>query len=326
MPLTPVMLRKLQALFVGVEASEGVDPTLAGANALQLAEPATISPAAEQLNQRPDMHNQLLDEAAPAAPGGKSYEISGRLYVRGRGGAYSTSQASEPHALLAGAGFPGVFAAGAWTHDSVSVNQPSLTFYGFEGLDTNVWVKKVLTGAKLSRLAYVWEWGSVGFWEFTARGKYVAPADQSLLTPTYQTSIPPIIGASGAVAIGAYSTGKFPRGSIEIVNTLAARGDANSTDGLAGFTITSRRIIATLQGEGVRVADYDPLTKWSSNANEALQIRHNNAVAGNRLKVDADKATIMEPPPGQERDGFVDFRAQYLLSPEGSNRCKFTFD
>lgn len=326
MPLTPVGLRKLQALFVGVEASEGVDPTLAGANALQLVEPATIQPGAEAPNARPDLHNQLLDEAAPAPPGAKWAEITGRLYVRGRGGAYSTSQTAEPHALIRGGGFSEAFAAGAWTLDSVSVNQPSLTFYGFQGLDTGVWVKHVLLGAKLSRLAYLFTGGGVGFWEFTARGKYVAPADQSLLSPTYQTAVPPVIGATGAVALGAFATGRVASGSVEVTNTLAPRLDANAADGLAGFTIVNRRIVATLDFEKVRLTDYDPFTKWTGATSEALAIRHNNGVAGNRLKVDADKATYIEPPAYVERNGLIDYRAQLLLSPEGTSRCKFTFD
>src|SRR5947209_8285655 len=123
-----VQLKHIEVGLVKIESTEGTDAVPVATNSIQLIEPATLAIGAEVTNPRPDLQNQLLDEAYPLPPSAKYAEISGRWQVRGKGAAYAAytvgSEVPEIHPILAAAGFSqtGSFGAGteSWVYDSAS--------------------------------------------------------------------------------------------------------------------------------------------------------------------------------------------------------------
>lgn len=324
----PTRIRRLHALYTKVETTEGTDAVPGAADALQLLEAGTIEPAAEFLNDRPDMLiHGILDEAGPTPPGAKFYRVRGRVALRGRGSAYDgTTGVPEIHALLQGAGFSATFGAGAWTYDTVSSAFKTLTIHGFHGLDTGVWVRHVLLAARIERLTAILRAGRPGELEFTALGLYNEPTDASPTTPTYLTSVAPNFGAASSWALGALTTAVVREARVELETPLSRRLSGNAADGLLGFMQERRRGTFSARFEAARVADYNALNKWSTAAHEALAIDVGSA-GTNRYHIDADKAVILEAPTYEDESGIWLHGVSGKLSPEGAtNRVKWLFD
>lgn len=326
----PYQLKRIRSCLVKVETSEGVDAVPAGIDAVQLIDAPRISFGAEVTNDRPDLDNQLLDEMGPIEPSAKWVELSGRCHLRGLGAAYNGSTSvPEIHALKQGLGFSATFGSGAWVYDSASTGLKSLTIKLWHGLETGVHVLHTILGARLSRMAYLYAAGKPVVVEWTARGIYVAPSDTAVVAPAYpSTTTSPRFSAAGSWALGALSTAAVREASIIIENTLVPRLSANSADALAGYAITQRKLGFAARFESARIADYDAFTKWATSPKEVLNIDvpGGAGVANNRAKFDADKAVIMEAPTYEEDGGFNLFGVSGKLQPDGTNRCKVTFD
>lgn len=322
-----IQLRRLQVVLAKIEATEGVDPTPTGADALQLLEPAVLSFGAEVPNAQDDRHNNLLEADAPLAPSYPFGEISGRIYQRGKGSAYSTSAGPEPHALLQAFGLSALFTTDHWDYDTISVlastGLKTVTLYGYQGIDTNVWVLHKLLAARVSRLAFTYSAGAPATLDWAVRGEYVAPTDAALITPAYFATIPPRFAKVGSWGLGAYTTGLVSRAAVTLENTLAWVDNANLTS--TRYVVSSRRLGWNVEIASGRIADYDPFTKWTSRAQEALAIDVGVAGGQNRIQIAADRAQISEPPRYEERNGLVRWAAQGVLDPGGTNRCKITF-
>ncbi len=332
MPQTQI--QKIQALVVAVEATEGTDAVPDAANdAVQLIEPATIAFGAEQSNARPGLVNDLLDEAAPVQPGAKWCEITGQLHIRGAGAAYDAGTKPEPDAINQAAGMRSTLDAtgGAedYTYDTISASMKTVTCYGYQALETGVWVRHDLLAGRASRVAWRFPAGSPGIYEFTIRGKYVEPTDDAPdNAPSYQTTVAPNFGAATGWQIGAFTTAVVRDATVAIENTLAPRLSGNAADGLAGYIQTARRVTFGATFEGMRITDYNQFTKWTGATAEALRI---NCPGGtgtqyNRLQIDADKATILDAPAYQDVNGVMHVSLSGLCSPEGTNRSLVTYD
>jgi hypothetical protein len=323
----PTQIKRLQVVFAKLEATEGTDPVPTATDALQLVAPASITWGAYQNNEQDDLDNQKLESAAPLAPTYPWGEITCRLYQRGKGATYSTTAGPEPHAILQGALMSATFAAAQWTYDTISVlaaGQPSLTFYAFKGLDTNVWVLHKLLAAKVSKLVYGGEAGKPGFIDVVARGQYVEPTDAALISPTYMTSIPPAYAAAASWQIGALATAFVKRSSVTLENILQFRDNANSIN--TRHLITGRRLTWDVAVEAARVADYNPWLKWTSRAQEALVQTLGVGAGSNKIVFTGDRAQITpEPTVYEDENGLVRFTAKGVLDPGGTNRFNLLY-
>jgi len=323
----PTQIKRLQVVFAKLEATEGTDPVPTAADALQLVAPATINWGAYIDNEQDEQDNQKLESNAPLAPSYLWGEINFRLYQRGKGSAYATTAGPEPHAILQGALLSAAFATAQWTYDTLSVaaaGQPSLTFYAFKGLDTNVWVLHKLLAAKVSKLVYSGEAGKPGFIDVTARGQYVEPTDAALISPTYQTSIPPAYAAAASWQLGALTTAFVKRSSVTLENILQFRDNANSAN--TRHLITGRRLTWDVAVEAARIADYNPGLKWSSRAQEVLIQTLGVGGGSNKIVLTADRAQITkEPFTYEDENGLVRFSAKGVLDPGGTNRFNLLY-
>lgn len=323
----PTQIKRLQVVFAKLEATEGTDPVPTATDALQLVAPAAITWGAYQNNEQDDQDNQKMEPNAPLAPAYLWGEISFRLYQRGKGSAYATTAGPEPHAILQAALMSATFSASQWAYDTLSVaaaGQPSLTFYAFKGLDTNVWVLHKLLAAKVSKVTYGGEAGKPGFIDVVARGQYVEPTDAALISPTYFSAIPPVYAAAASWQLGALTTAFVKRSSVTLENTLQFRDNANSAN--TRHLITGRKLTWDVAVEAARVADYNPWLKWTSRAQEQLIQTLGVAGGNNKIVLTADRAQITpEPTVYEEENGLVRFAAKGVLDPGGTNRLSLLY-
>lgn len=325
----PYQLKHIQVCLAKVEATEGVDATPAAADGIRLLEAAGMVYGAEEINDRPDLHNQLLDEAGPVDPGAKYVEFTGRCNIRGLGATYTTTSVPELHAILQGVGLSATFAAAAWKYDTASTLLKSLTMKIWTGTDTGVHVLHTLLGGRVSRLRLLFAAGKPAVAEFTVRGLYVAPSDTAVINPAYPSqTVEPRVNAATSFTLGALANAVLREAEVSYENTLQARRNANATDGLGGYAIVSRRVNWGARFESARIADYDAFTKWLTAVYDTLDITvpGGAGTAFNRFKFAADKAAIMDAPTYQDDNGIYLFGLSGKCTPEGTDRALITFD
>jgi hypothetical protein len=331
MPIT--MIRAIHACQVKVEVTEGTDVTPGAGDSLQLAEPGQIIAGSEIVNDRDDFLNGLIDAAKPLSPGGLFAEYTGKIYLRGFGSAYSAGNKPEIDAVLQAFGLSstGSFVGGSesYTYDTVSVSMKTVTVYAFEGLETNVWVKHMITAGRCTKLVFEGRAGEPLTCTFTIRGIYNEPTDASPVTPTYQTAIPPILGGTTAFALGTYAAPITRSVTVTLDNTVVPRLNANVPGHLAGYLQSRRKISFDARVEAQRVADYNAYNKWAAAFTDTFAFKHPGGAGGgtqyNRLTIDGTTATITAPPAYEDERGLWIRTLSGVLSPEGANRCRIVF-
>jgi len=320
----PVLTKAISSLFIKPETTEGTDAVPTGANALQLIEHATFSFGHEIQNPQTDLENQLLDEAFPVAPAGKWAEVTGKVWIRGLGSAYNGSTAiPEIDAILQAMGLA-VSGTTTMLYDTASTGTKSVTVYGFRGTDTGVFVKYPILGARCSKATFRFPAGKPAELDFTLRGLFVQPSDASAITPTYQTSVPPLFAAANSWSLGSLTGAVLRDAEVSLELPLVPQLSGNVVDALAGYKPRARKATFAARFEAARIADYDMFTAWKTAPQNALSIALGSA-ANNKMTITADRATIFEAPAYDDDQGLWINRVSGLLTPEGTNRVKFTF-
>jgi len=324
-------LKGLQVIFAKREATEGTDPVPTAPDALQLAQPATLTWGAYQDNDQDEKDNLKLEPDAPLAPSFMWAELSFRLYARGKGSAYATTAGPETHAVLPIYGMQDTFAASQWSYDTISqlaaAGLLTSTFYMFKGLDTNVWVLHKLLAARGKTITLSAVAGQPAFIDCVVRGQYVEPTDTAIISPTYFTTIPPAFAAAASWQLGSFATGFVKRASVTLENTLQFRDNANLPPTTVRHAIVGRRMSFDVGVEAARVADYNPWNKWTSRTQEQLIITLGAGGSNNKITFTADRAQFTQEPVGYEdENGLVRFAAKGKLDPGGTNRFNWTYN
>lgn len=322
-------IKGLQVVFAKREAAEGTDPVPTAPDALQLAQPATLTWGAYQDNLQDEKDNLKLEPDGPLAPSYLWAELAFRLYARGKGSAYATTAGPETHAVLPIYGMADTFAASQWSYDTISAlvttGLLTSTFYAFKGLDTNVWVLHKILAARGKTITLSAVAGQPGFIDCVVRGMYVEPTDAALISPTYFSSIPPLFAAASSWSKGAFATGFVKRASVTLENTLQFRDNANSAN--VRHTVVGRRLRWDVGVEAARVADFNPWNQWTARTQDALVMTLGAAGANNKITFTADKAQFSEEPVGYEdENGLVRFTGKGRLDPSGTNRFNWTYN
>jgi len=313
---------RIQSFLAKIEATEGTDPTLAATNAIRLAGPMQITDGAEFMNLREDAISEGLGPLSPLVPAGKFVELVFGVHLRGYGSAYSASNLPEVDALLRACGLSQTVVT---TGGSESVTY-ELRDTGQESCYCKFYLDGMLRAVAGCRGTVALEApaGQPMTARFTLRGIYVAPSDTSLLAGTYQSTVPPNFAAASALAINGVTSLIGRRFTTELGNTIAARANANGTDGLAGFHITRRVPKATVQVEAPLAATFNPRALRAAGTAMVLDITV-GATQYNRVKTKMDKFTITEVA-GAETDGMLDDVITGVVSPEGTEDYAILYD
>lgn len=121
-------------------------------------------------------------------------------------------------------------------------------------------LRHLLVGAVVSSMQIDFEAGEPMYVAVEYMGKYAAPTDTALITPTYPTTTPSRF-ASGNLTLGGTAIPTFS-GSVRVENTVAMRPDPTDPTGYLHAQITRQTITASLNVEAALEAtrsDYGQL-------------------------------------------------------------------
>ena len=130
--------------------------------------------------------------------------------------------------------------------------------------------------------------GGIAVFDFNFSGKYVAATSAAIVTGTYDQDPPQCKSCS--VTYNSY-TDFIPRQiELDLANTLAQRPNLNSSTGLEGFFVTSRKPTMVIDVESTIVASYNFRSDAMTNQREvAWQV---GSVAGNICSITVPKYNI----------------------------------
>lgn len=163
--------------------------------------------------------------------------------------------------------------------------------------------------------------GKLAYWEFTLKGLYAAPSDQSIPSQTYVPSKPPIVesadfsiqGLAGIIANFEYMTN----------NNIALRPSANSPDGILGFIMTDRKPTGSCDPEATTVAAHAFIDKLMTSAEGSARITIGTA-SGNKTKLAFARAQYSDAQ-FEDRNGILVFKTPLRFNADvGETHCTIT--
>ena len=283
-----------EVIYFKTETTYNTDPTPTTSDAI-LVRNVSMQPEGLRMNQRGAVRASIgqLQEVY----GGQLKRITFECEVKGSG---TAGTAPEIGPLLEACGMEEtVVAVTSVTYAPESAAHESGTIYYFEGGRK----RHILTGCRGTvRLAV--EAGGILFAYFEFVGHHTEPTDQSLPSPTYDSSVPRAavgmaISVNGVTAIVAKSW------EWNLNNTIALPASIAATDGYGEILLTQRDVRGqvVIEAELDSVIDIDSL--FSAGTRFAFASGTLGSVAGNRVVVSTPSSStyVTNTTPG-DADGL----------------------
>jgi hypothetical protein len=284
-----VMLKQKTVVLAKLETTYGSDPTPAAANAID------ISDASLKEIKTPVERNIMTStlSRAPSVGAEQFCEISFKTEVKGSGTA-GTPPRLDP-----------LFRACGWARTSISTtsvtykpssaNHESATLYYQQDGAQNI-ITGCRGNSKLTATA-----GKFAELEFALKGLFGARTVTAMTTPTLEGTLPPVCKAS-QFAYNSKTTLVVAKVEIDMQNVVVMRPSISGTYALAGFEITGRNPILSMDPEAQIQTSYtfrdDQLTTQRA---VSFVI---GATAGNICTITVPKFNITEIEYG-DRDGIL---------------------
>jgi len=284
-------LVRRRLLLAKVESTYNTDPTPTGvANAI-LIEELNWAPEGLRMVDRPAIRSSL--GGLQKVYGGSLLSVSFMCEVKGSGAA---GTAPEIGPLLLGcACAETVVAATSVTYKPASATQSSLTFYIYEdGTLTK------MTGCR-GTLDFTGEVGGRLMAGFTFLGHFSGPTDVALATPTYDSTVPPIL-INGSFTIGAFSA-VVQAFALSLGNTTEVPPSLSAADGYGEVLVTSRDVNGSINPEQALVAANNPMALLKAGTTMALNLGPIGS-AGNQIQITMPAAYYLNISPA-ERQGVL---------------------
>lgn len=231
------LISRQSLVALKTESTAGTAETLANADAAINCYDASYTPDIPMI-ERPGQGT--YDANLESIPGARMGRISFRTDAFG-----ASSSALWFARMLVHAGFS-ISSSTATAVGSANVSAATVSVY-VDGMEHS------LAGAVISSLQIDFERGAPMFWSAEYVGKYAAPTDTALLTPTYPVNVPDRF-ASGNLTLAGSAVPTFS-GSIRIENQVAMRPDPTDATGYLHAQITRQTITAELNTEADLVAN-----------------------------------------------------------------------
>lgn len=294
------MLTRREVILAKIESAYGVDAAPTGAANAILVENPSWAHAGARMIERPAIVGSL--GTRQSIFGGTLMQVSFDVELKGSGAAGTPP---ELGVLLRACAFAETISAGASvTYEPVSAQESheSLTLYYYvDGM-----LHKVL-GCR-GRVTGNLEAGNIGKLNFSFIGHPEAAVDATLVTPTYDSAVPPVY-VNAPFAIGGYAA-VIASLAFDAGLTVATPPNPAAANGYGQIRITGRNITGSFDPEAVLVATHDFLGKWRSGALMALDTGVIGGTAGNRYRLQLPKVYYRELAPG-DRDGLRTFQVGY---------------
>lgn len=296
------MITRKAVLLAKKEVDYATDPTpVAGTDAFEAISDLVINPVGTLLSRLP--YSNSLSPVRPLI-GQRWYEISFVVEVKGSGTAGTAPRGLG--ALLQACGMSEtIVASTSVTYAPASSTIASCTIYAFlDGL------RHIFVGCRGTwRLLSIA--GETAKLEFRMLGKYAAPTDVAIASPTYDSTVPPVI-VSASFTFDSVATFAVQQLEIELGVITANRDDLNDATGIKGFEIVGRDGRGSMNPESVLIATHDFWTIWTAATQKQLSIAL-GATAGNICTVTCPKA-VLETLGYGDRNGIRTFEIPFRLS------------
>lgn len=270
------MIEARTQLAAKTEQTEGVAETLAGAQAILVANPKFTPNIA--MGERPNVSSSLSPWAQ--IPGARSAKMEFDVELKGSG---TAGTAPALGTLLKGCGFgETVVAVTSVTYAPASSSISSLTMALYvDGVIKKIWGARGNVSVKLEDGAPAWL-----HFEFT--GADFSVTDGAMLSSgvSYESTKPPAF-LSASLTVDSYAA-LIGTMDINMNNNIALRKDVNSSSGHKSAVITSRKPSMTMDPEAVLVATYDFYGKLRSGNEGALTLALSGG-SGNICTITAPK-------------------------------------
>lgn len=291
------MLVRKEVILAKLETTYNTDPTPATSDAI-LCSNLSWSHESARLIERDNVKSTL--GKTQAVFGGTLKTISFDAEIKGSGAA---GTAPEVGALLRACGMDEtVVASTSVTYAPVSDAQESATIYYYsDGL-----LHKV-TGAR-GTVSINLEAGSAGKMSFTFTGHDAGVSDVALVTPSYDSTVPPPV-LDATFTIGGTSSA-IASLSCDLGNALAFPADIRSSDGFGEVIINARDVAGSFNPEQVLTATNDFIGDWKAATSMAMAVGTIGSTAGNRFAVSMPAVHYRDVAPG-DREGLRTFEIGY---------------
>jgi len=288
--MTKLVRRRI--LLAKVESTYNTDAVPTGADNAILIEELNWATEGLRMVDRPAIRSSL--GSLQQVYGGSLLSVTFTAEVKGSG---TAGTAPEIGALFLGCGMAEtIVAVTSVAYDPASASQSSLTLYFYEdGTLTK------LTGCRGS---YTLQ-GEVGgrlMASFTFTGHFSGPTDIALATPTYDSTVPPIM-INGSFTIGGYSA-VIQSLDVDMGITVETPPNLSATDGYGEVLVTSRDVSGSINPEQPLVAAHDFMVAFKAGTTEALSMGPIGATAGNQVQITMPAVYYRDMAPS-EREGVL---------------------
>lgn len=311
-------LIKRELLLAKLETTYGIDPTPAGTDAV-LVENVNHAPDRLRMVRRPAIRASLGE--LQQIYGGMLQAINFSCEVKGSGAA---GTAPEIGVLLRACGLEEtVVASTSVSYKPRSSSLESCTIYYFEaGAGANTQVRHVLTGCR-GNVEFTWAAGDKLMANFSFVGKRSGnPSDQSLPTPTYDSTVPVAV-RNMATTIGGVSNLVIQRYSLNLNNQIDVPDNLNDAEGFGEVTITGRDPVLDLGRHNELVATLAPWADLTSGTSRAFASGTLGSTPGNRVAITAAQMHYRNIQPGED-NGFRAATYPFGLHESSSGNDEFT--
>lgn len=295
------MLSSRYVALAKVESTYNTDPTPTASDDAILVENLQIGRPVEIVERNEDIGNNSLSPFRPIV--GRYYgQVSFDVELKGSGAA---GTAPDLGVLLLACGFDEtVVASTSVTYAPVSTSMDSITLYLYRD-----GVRHRFTGCR-GNVAFRFPAGGKPIAAFTFSGHYVTPDDQSVPTPTLDSTVPAAV-RNTSFSVGSYSA-VISSLDVDMGNSVNANDDINGADGYGVMTITGRSAQGSIDPEATLVATRDWFGVWVGGTAEALTITI-GSTAGNILTVTAPALVHREISDG-DRNGILTYDIPFTLA------------
>jgi hypothetical protein len=241
---TTALRKKNQLLCAKLETTYDTDavPTVAADSLL------AIDPKIKEVVDPVRRPANIASLSRTYSVAGQRYaEVSFKMEVKGSG---SINTAPRIGCLLRACGFSATIVSGtSITYTPVSSSFDSITIYLF--IDGR---RHVVTGAR-GDVKITCEAGQMAVAEFTFKGRYATPTLVALSSPTLESTVPQIC-KSCAFTYSTKTTLVLKSVLIEMNNDVIARPSISDANSIAGFEITGRDPMVTIDPEAIIETSY----------------------------------------------------------------------
>jgi hypothetical protein len=158
--------------------------------------------------------------------------------------------------------------------------------------------------------------GNAARMTFTMTGHFASRTDISLITPTYDSTVPPISIGMASLAFDSFAA------KVTKFDALAKPGNLIQSDGFGEIRITQREVMGSFDPEQELVAAYNWISKWQSSGAYAFASGTVGGSAGNRWGLVMPAITYTEIGNG-DRDGILTHDVKFEAR-ESSGSDEFT--